>query len=472
MTLTLTLIELSLVMSALLVALIHFRLGIMSASMRVLPEHAENYFTLGLLSLSWVIFWTVLSGTEKASLSFLGWIPLLFCGFLAPAIYLFVQSYFYSPAAHPIKLLSLGGSGTGLSIFGLISGNTFVLLQPNQTSMETNSLLIFKVLSVIYLGQLGVFLCLTVVSLLRVLKEKHPHRSTALWFLGGLSLVIIFLYLSHGGIQTTPFIIILSAVSTLVFGQVGYGAILSLYQSQEQLCQIGQKSQLNHLQLKSEEIRILNHKFNNYLATIMGNIELLKIKIDPSDPNIKYIDRIIGITALSNKENKVRGGALNTNKWETIDVIEHIQGILTSFNCSSSIRSEYNSLPLKCIPTLFEEGMVAVIQNAIDTETSVSIEIKAELLNNAIHVDNGSLQLGQNYIQILISDSGPRIPMKVRHLIWEPYFSTKPDHNGMGLTKLSNLLINLEGACQTHIDSKGRNTFVIWLPKLTPESPE
>ena len=145
MSLALNPVELSLILAGLVVALLHLRLGIICASIRVLPKYAEHYFTVGLLSLSWVVFWTVLGGTEKTSPSLLGWSPLLFCGYLAPALYLFVQSFFYAPSAHPFKFMSFGSSGTLLSIVGLISGNTFVLMLPNQASTETNALLILSV---------------------------------------------------------------------------------------------------------------------------------------------------------------------------------------------------------------------------------------------------------------------------------------------------------------------------------------
>lgn len=74
---------------------------------------------------------------------------------------------------------------------------------------------------------------------------------------------------------------------------------------------------------------------------------------------------------------------------------------------------------------------------------------------------------GQDHVDILFSDSGPGVPPEHRELIFEPYFSTKPDGVGLGLSIVGEIVSDYyEGALELLKSGplKGAN-FLITLRK-------
>ena len=74
-----------------------------------------------------------------------------------------------------------------------------------------------------------------------------------------------------------------------------------------------------------------------------------------------------------------------------------------------------------------------------------------------------------NEVEISLSDSGPGIPDEIRHSVFEPFVTTKPEGQGTGLG-LSTVLMVVERH-QGRIDfttSPSGTTFRISLPAAAP----
>jgi C4-dicarboxylate-specific signal transduction histidine kinase len=72
-------------------------------------------------------------------------------------------------------------------------------------------------------------------------------------------------------------------------------------------------------------------------------------------------------------------------------------------------------------------------------------EVILNLLQNSLywlrHVDEGKREIivkverkAPDHVEVIFSDSGPGVPAENRDLIFEPYFSTKPEGVGLGLS--------------------------------------
>jgi hypothetical protein len=73
-----------------------------------------------------------------------------------------------------------------------------------------------------------------------------------------------------------------------------------------------------------------------------------------------------------------------------------------------------------------QEIIINLLQNSLHWLEQVS-ETKREI---AVKVE----RKGPDHVDILFSDSGPGIPHENRELIFEPYFSTKSEGVGLGLS--------------------------------------
>ncbi|MGP1594562.1 MAG: two-component system sensor histidine kinase NtrB [Treponema sp.] len=72
--------------------------------------------------------------------------------------------------------------------------------------------------------------------------------------------------------------------------------------------------------------------------------------------------------------------------------------------------------------------------------------------------------LNNEKVCIKITDTGCGIPADVLHKIFEPYFTTKPDGSGLGLTMTYKVIKEHGGDIQVHSEPEGGTCFTILLP--------
>lgn len=110
-------------------------------------------------------------------------------------------------------------------------------------------------------------------------------------------------------------------------------------------------------------------------------------------------------------------------------------------------------------PAEIQEVMINLLQNSLYWLEQVS-ETKREI---AVRVD----RKGQEHVDILFSDSGPGVPPENRDLIFEPYFSTKPNGVGLGLAIVGEIVTDYYGGSLELLEQgplKGAN-FLLTLRK-------
>jgi two-component system sensor histidine kinase FlrB len=96
------------------------------------------------------------------------------------------------------------------------------------------------------------------------------------------------------------------------------------------------------------------------------------------------------------------------------------------------------------------------------------------LASNALQAADGPLNLEltarrspQGRAQILVSDNGPGVPLKIRDRIFEPFFTTRARGNGIGLSIVKSVVEAHAGSIHL-ADSAVGATFVIELPAEEP----
>jgi signal transduction histidine kinase len=110
-------------------------------------------------------------------------------------------------------------------------------------------------------------------------------------------------------------------------------------------------------------------------------------------------------------------------------------------------------------PAEMQEVIINLLQNSLHWLEQVN-EAKREV---AVKVE----RKGPEHIDILFSDSGPGVPPENRELIFEPYFSPKPDGVGLGLSIVGEIVTDYYGGSLELLERgplKGAN-FLITLRK-------
>ena len=223
--------------------------------------------------------------------------------------------------------------------------------------------------------------------------------------------------------------------------------------------------QLMHIQ-KMESLGQLTggiaHDFNNMLASIIGFTEL-SIDSDAArnDPKLsRYLDQvmtasekaralIIQMLAFSRSEDDIK-------KTETLlvsDIIDSTSKLLRPLLPSSinlTINKNSSSFYVKADQVMIDQVLMNLCLNAKDAliRNHGEITISTDVVDfKKIQCDSCHQNISGRYVVILIKDNGCGINITSRHLVFEPFFSTKDISKGagMGLSMVHGIMHKLKG---------------------------
>lgn len=218
------------------------------------------------------------------------------------------------------------------------------------------------------------------------------------------------------------------------------------------------------------------HDFNNLLTGILGHIDLAMRNLDPDDKIQGWLDNA--------KKASVRAQDLTqqlltfSKGGKPVKQLVPIAPLLkesTSFVLSgSNVRCDYQ-LPENLWPIEADKGQISqVIQNitlngAQAMPKGGTITVRAE----NVTVEEGELpplRKGE-YVKIEFIDAGTGIEKKYIEKIFDPYFTTKEDGNGLGLTICHSIISKHNGRLVVESELGVGTTFIIYIPALKEESP-
>ncbi len=172
------------------------------------------------------------------------------------------------------------------------------------------------------------------------------------------------------------------------------------------------------------------HEVRNPIIIIGGMAHLLSKKIPASDPGQEYLQEII--SALSKLERMVKEVEFFARMPQPCPVSTDILGLIqtTLYTLGDQLASRGVSLEIKAPPDL----------PPIPLDAHLMSQVFQHLINNALEAmpSGGTLSLTVGLeaqaIKITLQDTGTGIPAEVLALVFDPFFSTKPQGLGMGLT--------------------------------------
>ena len=213
----------------------------------------------------------------------------------------------------------------------------------------------------------------------------------------------------------------------------------------------------------------LAHDFNNLLTSVMGNVSLVKMQVGTEHKSFARLTEVERATRRAADLTQqlltfAKGGA----PIKKIASISEIAKESCNFALSgSNVRCLYN-VPNSLWSAEVDRGqMNQVFNNLIINAVQAmphggSIRISFE---NATVKESEvpSLKAG-DYIKVKIKDEGVGIPKEVISKIFEPYFTTKQNGNGLGLPTVLSIVKRHEGQVLVDsIEGKG-TTFALYVP--------
>lgn len=219
------------------------------------------------------------------------------------------------------------------------------------------------------------------------------------------------------------------------------------------------------------------HDFNNILAIIRGYSEMALPGLQGNDAvrsNVSHIAKAAEHAA--HLVSQLRAFVCrHSDATELIDLNQTVQEVMALLQplLGEGIALSVTTgppAPVRAQSGQIEQILLNLVTNAKDALSghgAISIRTYAAML--------GERQPGGNpetcpsrYVALVVSDNGKGMEESVRERVFQPYFTTKANGTGLGLTTVSGLVASMGG----HVDvesSPGRGaTFTVYLPRIEP----
>lgn len=203
------------------------------------------------------------------------------------------------------------------------------------------------------------------------------------------------------------------------------------------------------------------HEVRNPVAIIGGMAHLLQKKISPTDPGQELLREIsAAVTRLERMVREIESFARMPNpRLTSTDISGVVQTTFAAFSAQFSSRGI--SLTVQIPPEL----------PSIPLDAHLMSQVFQHLMENSLEAmpSGGKLSLTvtleARFIRITIQDTGPGIPAEILPLVFDPFFSTKPQGTGMGLTIAHRLISEHKGEISLCSTPGAGTTVNLWLPR-------
>ena len=211
----------------------------------------------------------------------------------------------------------------------------------------------------------------------------------------------------------------------------------------------------------------LAHEIRNPLGVIKGSAEMLSQKVKDSQPLVRELAGFIGSEV--NRLNSLvarfldfaRPSHLDLRPARIPDIVDHaLESVHNQFpHANIKIERDYaeNLPPLAVDAQLCEQVFINLVTNAYH-----AMDGQGGVLRVEIAPESSSGKAG---VAVTLEDTGPGVPAELREQIFNPFFTSKKEGVGLGLSIVAKIVddhrgwIKLEGG-----DSKGAR-FRVFLPE-------
>lgn len=215
----------------------------------------------------------------------------------------------------------------------------------------------------------------------------------------------------------------------------------------------------------------LAHEIKNPLGAIKGSAEILEQKVNaPSEREFLEI-----IKSETDRLSRVLNELLDYAKprryqpqksCDVLQVVNHTIALCRGESrVSFDIKSE-GQTTLEADPEILKQVLLNLFLNSIQATEGQAFPRKVQVLIREKSVGGAfAVWAGpQRFIEIIIQDNGPGIPVANRDRVFMPFFTTKPKGTGLGLAICRRLVESMGGTIQLSPHQKEGTSFVIHLP--------
>lgn len=247
---------------------------------------------------------------------------------------------------------------------------------------------------------------------------------------------------------------------------------------------ITERERVQNELLKSQKMESLGvlaggiaHDFNNVLTGVLGNVSFALMFLAESHKSFEALKEAekaaMRATELAHQLLTFAKGGQPVKR--TVSIRRLIDESVSLAVRGTRVRAMVNvPTAIHCVEA--DEGQISqafnnIIINAVQSMAdggTLSVEAANILLDAHNHL---GLEPGE-YVKVSFEDQGCGIPEKDLKRVFDPYFTTKPGGNGLGLASTHSIVANHGGSIDIQSRPGTGTTFSIYLPSLGKTCPE
>jgi len=210
------------------------------------------------------------------------------------------------------------------------------------------------------------------------------------------------------------------------------------------------------------------HDFNNLLMAIQGNVSLAREEEDPIEISEHLNEADASIEEASTLARQLLTFAKGGDPVKkTLDIASFIRESALFSLRGSDVEAEFNLIDDIHRIEADREQISQVIRNLVLNSIQAMPDggtITISCSNAEIEHDTDTQLSSGEYVKISIKDTGSGIPPDDLRRIFNPYFSTKPDGSGLGLSTSHSIVTRHSGAIRVFSEVGEGTEFEIYLP--------
>ncbi len=221
----------------------------------------------------------------------------------------------------------------------------------------------------------------------------------------------------------------------------------------------------------------LAHDFNNVLAIVIGNLDLLMVSLQPQTDAYRFADS--ALTAATNGADLIQRLLAFARRQPLVPkqfaVDAGIRGIAELLHralgeqIEISLKMAPDLWPVMADPTQFELSIVNLAMNARDAMPNGG-KLSISVINQHIDANyaaNHAEMLPGDYVKVQITDTGVGIAPEIIDRIFDPFFTTKErtKGSGLGLSMVLGFIKQSGGHINVYSEPRVGSTFRLYLPR-------
>jgi PAS domain S-box-containing protein len=222
------------------------------------------------------------------------------------------------------------------------------------------------------------------------------------------------------------------------------------------------------------------HDFNNLLMTVIGNISLAKMALDP---RARPYDQLSSAQKATIRAGELTQQLLTFSKggkpiMKTMSLAPLIAEFTNFALQGSNIQCEFQ-IADDLWPVEADEGQIGQVTNNLVLNARQAMPRGGAIRIAAANHQGppvGQIPFQGDFVQITVTDQGTGIPKDYLTKVFEPFFTTKSTGSGLGLTTAYSIIKQHGGTITVESSPGAGTTFSILLPRSphvieVPESP-